>query len=220
VHTQHCVTATVKDASGNPVPNVTVRFTVTGSVNTSGSRTTNASGQATFCYLGPELPGADTIRAYADTNRNNTQDLGEPAGAAAKTWILPVSTPLCTVTITNGGRITANNGDKATFGGNAKASDQGKTSGQEQYQDHGPAAFINVHSINVLALTCSADQKQASIYGQTTINGSGSYFYKIDVQDLADSGVGKDTYRILLSNGYDSGVHKLESGNIQIRIGS
>lgn len=32
VGTQHCVTATVEDALRNPVPNVTVRFTVAGSV--------------------------------------------------------------------------------------------------------------------------------------------------------------------------------------------
>jgi hypothetical protein len=182
--------------------------------------TTNASGQATFCYSGPELPGADTIRAYADTNGNNTQDLGEPAGAAAKTWVVPVSTPLCTVTITNGGRITANNGDKATFGGNAKVSAQGKASGQQEYQEHGPAVLINVKSSTVLAVVCDLNPKRASIYGQATINGSGSYFFKIDVQDLGEPGVGKDTYRILLSNGYDSGEHKLKSGNIQIRIGS
>lgn len=219
VGTQHCVTATVTDAFGNPTPNQTVRFSVTGSVTTSGFKTTDANGQATFCYQGPELPGADAIKAYADSNNSNTQDVGEPAGAATKTWVLPVSTPLCPVTITDGGRITANDGDKATFGGNAKLSESGSPSGQEEYQDHGPATNINVHSIKILAVTCSADKKQASIYGQATINGSGSYLFKIDVRDLADPGVGKDTYRILLSNGYDSGEHTLEGGNIQIRIG-
>src|SRR5439155_23474532 len=30
VGTQHCVTATVKDASGNPTPGITVRFSVVG----------------------------------------------------------------------------------------------------------------------------------------------------------------------------------------------
>src|SRR5439155_23816908 len=73
VDTQHCVTATVKDQFGNPVPGVTVRFTVTGSVNTSGSANTNNAGAATFCYIGPALPGADTIRAFAYTNNNGTE---------------------------------------------------------------------------------------------------------------------------------------------------
>jgi Bacterial Ig-like domain (group 1) len=219
VGTQHCVTATVKDAFGNPAAGVTVRFSVTGSTTTSGSKTTDAGGQATFCYQGPELPGADEIKAYADANKSNTQDAGEPAGSASKTWVVPVSTPLCSVSITNGGRITANNGDKGTFGGNAQVSSKGAPKGNEEYQDHGPATNINVKSIQVLAVTCSPDKKQASIYGKATINGSGSYLFKIDVKDVAEPGIGRDTYRILLSNGYDSGEHTLEAGNIQIRIG-
>src|SRR6266542_450095 len=56
VDAQHCVTATVKDSFGNPTPGITVRFSVSGSVSTSGSGTTNAVGQATFCYTGPALP--------------------------------------------------------------------------------------------------------------------------------------------------------------------
>jgi Bacterial Ig-like domain (group 1)/Beta-propeller repeat len=216
VGAQHCVTATVEDAAGNPVPDVTVQFMVTGAVTTSGSATTDENGEAEFCYQGPALPGADAITAFADTDDDGTQDVGEPSGAATKTWVLPVTTPLCTITITNGGRITANNGDKASFGGNAKADAKGKTSGQEQYQDHGPAQKMNVHSINVLAIVCQGTT-QASIYGQATINGSGSFFYRINVRDLGEPGVGKDTYWILLQNGYNSGEHKLEAGNVQIR---
>ena len=87
VGTQHCVTATVTDLAGNPVPDVTVRFTVTGSVNTSGSETTDANGQATFCYLGPTHVGADAITAFADANNNGSEDPGEPAGAATKAWV-------------------------------------------------------------------------------------------------------------------------------------
>jgi hypothetical protein len=210
------VTATVKDVSSNPTPNVTVRFNVTGSVTTSGSATTNASGQATFCYTGPALPGANAITAYADTNSNNTQNAGEPSGAATKTWVSPITTPLCTITISNGGKITASNGDQATFGGNAKADATGKTSGQQEYQDKGPAQNINVNSINVLAVVCQGTT-QASIYGQATINGAGSFFYRINVQDLGEPGMGKDTYSILLDNGYSSGQRTLQGGNIQIR---
>jgi hypothetical protein len=87
VGSEHCVTATVSDAAGNPVPDVTVRFTVIGAVNTSGFRTTNASGQAMFCYTGPASPGADAITAFADTDDDNTQDLNEPGGGATTTWV-------------------------------------------------------------------------------------------------------------------------------------
>jgi VCBS repeat-containing protein len=37
----------------------------------------------------------------------------------------------------------------------------------------------------VLAVVCSAEKKQASIYGQATINRSGSYFFKIDAAGVS-----------------------------------
>ena len=104
--------------------------------------------------------------------------------------------------------IAANNGDKATFGGNAQAPNKG----QEEYQDHGPAQPRDVHSINVTSVMCSADQTQASIFGQATIDGAGSYSYRIDVKDRGKAG----RYRILLSDGYDSGEQTLEGGNVTI----
>ena len=211
VDDQHCVTATVKDVFGNATPGITVRFSVAGAVNTSGSQTTNASGQAQFCYTGPALPGSDLITAYADTNGDNVKQVDEPSDTATKLWVLPSSTPGCKVTY--GGRIQAANGDKATFGGNAKADG---LQGEEEYQDHGTAADLNVHSLNVLAVVCSDDGKSASIFGTATVNGSGSFDYRIDVTDNDEPGAGSDTYRIRLSNGYDSGTRVLAGGNIQL----
>jgi uncharacterized protein YneR len=92
VNTQNCVSATVEDALGNPTPGITVRFSVTGSVTTSGPATTDTNGQATFCYTGPLFPGTDTITAYADPNTNTTQDDDEPSDGATKTWVLPPTT--------------------------------------------------------------------------------------------------------------------------------
>jgi hypothetical protein len=215
VGTSHTVTATVKEAGGNPDPGITVRFSVTGSMIASGSCTTVANGQCSFTYQGPQLPGVDAITAFADTNNNGAQDPGEPSGAATKTWVLPVTTPLCTIKITNGGWITTVNGDMATFGGNAQSSASRQTTGQEEYQDHGPVQPMNVKSINVQAIVCDGTT-QASIYGQATINGVGSFFYRIKVQDLGEPGVGKDTYWILLQNGYNSGEQVLQGGNVQI----
>ncbi|GAA1276410.1 DUF7948 domain-containing protein [Arthrobacter pascens] len=216
VGTQHCVTATVEDASGNPTPGITVRFSVTGSVNTSGSDTTDVNGEADFCYQGPELPGADAISAFADTDSDTAQDPGEPFAAASKVWTLPVTTPLCEANITKGGRITAANGDKATFGGNAQSNAAGNVKGQEQYQDHGPSQPLKVKSIKILALTCNPQRTQATIFGRATLNGQGSHLFRIDVQDLGEPGVGIDKYRILLGTGYDSGSQTLLGGNIQI----
>jgi hypothetical protein len=210
VDAQHCVTATVKDGFGNATPGIHVRFQVTGAVNTTGDVVTNPAGEAQFCYTGPALPGADAILAFADTNNNSTQDAGEPSDTASKTWVLPTSTPGCKVT--NGGRFTATNGDKATFGGNAKADG---LQGQEEYQDHGPVTDINVHSIEILAVTCNAAGTAASIFGTATVDGAGSFDFRIDVADNGEPGR-TDTYRIRLSNGYDSGTHTLSGGNIQI----
>jgi hypothetical protein len=93
VNTQHCVSATVVDALGNPTPGITVQFSVTGSVTTSGTATTDTNGLPTFCYTGPLFPGTDTITAYADTNTNTTQDADEPSDGATNTWVLPPTTP-------------------------------------------------------------------------------------------------------------------------------
>jgi hypothetical protein len=220
VDTQHCVTATVKDATGMPSPNVIVRFSVTGTPagNTaSGSVTTDANGEATFCYIGPALgPSVDAITAFADTDGNGSQDAGEPGGAAEKTWVPPTSTPLCVAKITDGGWITAQNGDKATFGGNASVDASGGTSGEETYQDHGPVQPMDVKSIDVTAVTCNQSRTQASIFGDATIDGSGNFLFRIDVKDLGEPGNGVDTYRIRLSNGYDSGERTLQGGNVQI----
>ena len=195
------------------MPNVVVRFQVIGSVNTSGSATTDSNGEATFCYIGPSLPGADTITAYADTNNNNVQDPGEPIGVAEKTWVLPTTTPLCE--ISNGGWIIAENGDRATFGGNAKANESGETQGQQQYQNHGPVQRLKMHSINVQAIVCDGSTR-ASIFGQATINGSGIFNYRINVQDLGGPGRGQDKYWLLM-DGYNSGQQILRGGNVQIR---
>ena len=213
VDTQHCVTGTVTDAAGNPVANIVVRFSVTGSMNTSGNDTTDANGEAEFCYTGPALPGADAIHAYADTDNDSTQDATEPFDDATKAWVLPVTTPGCEIKITNGGWIIASNGDRASFGGNAKADEDGNVSGNEEYQDHGPAQPFNLHG-NVLVVVCNS-MTSATIFGEATIDGSGSHTYRIDVQDLGEPGKGVDHYRMRV-NAYDSGDQILRGGNVQI----
>jgi hypothetical protein len=127
-----------------------------------------------------------------------------------------ISTPLCNVDVTNGGWIIADNGDKATFGGNAKVSPEGFTSGQEQYQDHGPAQEIRVKSLTVTNVTCSDDQTHATITGFASVDGSGEHPYQIDVSDMGPGG-SSDTYRIQVFDiAYDSGEHTLGGGNVTI----
>ena len=214
VGTKHCVTATVRDQFGEPMEGVVVQFEVAGSVNTTGSAKTDANGEAEFCYTGPTFPGADKIHAYADTDNDGEQDAGEPFDDATKTWVLPVSTPGCEVKITNGGWLIATNGDKSSFGGNAKVDADGNASGNEEYQDHGPAVEMNLHG-NVLVVVCESDTS-ATIYGEATIDGAGSFLYRLRVEDNAEPGKGKDKYWITVDNGYDSGNQILKGGNVQI----
>jgi hypothetical protein len=215
VDTQHCVTATVRDAFMNPIQGVTVNFTVTGSVNTTGSATTDGQGRAKFCYIGPALPGADAITAYADTNNSHRQDPGEPSDAAAKAWVLPASTPLCEIKVNNGGWFIADNRDRVSFGGMAKSDGAGTTSGSEEFQDHGPAQPFNLHG-DATVVICRSDTS-ATIFGTATIDGAGSHIFRIDVIDNGEPG--RDDHYRLRVNLYDTGDHTLQGGNVQIHRG-
>lgn len=74
--TEHCVVAAVTDQGGNQVAGVRVDFTVTGANPTTGLASTDALGQAGFCYSGTS-PGVDTIVAA----------VGAIADSATKTWV-------------------------------------------------------------------------------------------------------------------------------------
>jgi serine protease AprX len=125
------------------------------------------------------------------------------------------STPNCEVKVTNGGWITAMNGDRASFGGNAKSDANGVASGQEEYQDHGPATPLTVHSIVISSITCSADRKEAEIRGVARVDGAGAHGFTIRVRDEGEPGT-SDRYQMKLDTGYDSGFQQLQGGNIQI----
>jgi hypothetical protein len=203
VGTQHCVIAAVSDAFGNPTPDITVRFAVTGAVNTTGSAPTDAAGRAGFCYAGPPLPGADAITAYADTDADDRQDSGEPGGTAAKTWT-PASATACTVA--GGGHIRTSRGSRATFGGVARVSN-GAARGIQAYLDHDKK--MTVYSGTVDAIDCRG--AAATILGRAWVQGYGAVTYRIDVTDGTS-----DTYSIQLSNGYVSGTQVVFGGGIKI----
>jgi len=205
VATQHCVTAAASDAFSNPIPGVIVRFSVTGSVGASGSATTEANGQAAFCYTGPAIPGADAIAAYADTNSNNTQDAGEPGAAATKAWLLPAAT---LGQVTGGGQVPAALGSIA-FGFNAKSTDLG-VKGNCNVVDR--AAGVHIKCLEVSSLVRTGTH--ATLFGPGTINGT-PMIYRIDVEDLGEPGAGRDSFKILTDSGYAAGG-VLTGGNIQI----
>lgn len=81
----HTVTAKLSDQAG-PVASEEIKFTVTGANPTTGTTTTNASGEATFTYTGT-APGNDTITACFDADGNGTCESGEPSATASKTYV-------------------------------------------------------------------------------------------------------------------------------------
>jgi hypothetical protein len=168
---------------------------------------TGTSGTCSFTYPGPILPAIDAITGCAPGAG------GVPVcGAATKTWVLPVGTATCAIDITQGGWMIANNGDKVTFGGAVHTDQATAPSGQEQYTDS--PANLNVHSINILAVTCTNNQQKADIFGTATENGAGSHFFRIEVTD-PDNPVGSDTYELTLDN-YESGSHTLGGGHVEM----
>ena len=204
VGTQHCVTATVDDASANPTPNVNVVFSVTGSVNTGGTQATDVSGNAQFCYQGPNLPGADAITAFADTNRNGVQDPGEPSDEATMAWLLPTAT---TGQATGGGQIPGG----VAFGFTAK-SDSTSVKGECSVVDVSPVNNIKIKCTDVTILVQTGNK--ATFFGDAIVNGTATT-YRIDVQDNAEPGAGADTFSIQTVSGYTaSGA--LVNGNIQV----
>ncbi|HEX2045262.1 MAG TPA: Ig-like domain-containing protein [Gaiellaceae bacterium] len=230
VETEHCVKAEVRDAFGNPTPKETVRFDVEGAseqdqdpADEDGSATTDEFGNAEHCYTGPELPGTDAIHAYADNDEDNVEDADEPArDDAAKTWILPPSTPGCEITIHNGGWIFTLTGSKGSFGGNARIEADGTiTRGEQTYHDHSALMPITFKSTEVLVIVCDPDEDRADIYGLGEVNGLPPVHYRIRVRDLGEPGSapGPDTYQIITA-AYVSGLedNPLQGGNIQVHV--
>ena len=204
VGTSHTVTATVTDFIGNPVPNTTVDFTVTGSVNKSGSCITDQNGQCSFTYQGPPLPGADAISGCVTTAfPNGSQTV---CGDAAKEWVLPASTP---GQVTGGGQIMMPLTDKVSFGFNAQ-SDGTTTKGNGNVIDHDKGIHIKCDNVQALVVAGT----HATFFGKADQDGVTTN-YRIDVDDLADTGAGMDTFKIQTDQGYIAGGF-LTAGNIQI----
>jgi hypothetical protein len=202
-------TASVSDAGDNPLTAITVRFSVTGAVATSGSCVTAADGRCSFSYAGPQLPGADAITAYADTNTSGSQDAGEPGDEATQAWTVPASTP---GQVTGGGQIPNSSGQsKVAFGFTAK-SDSSGSKGECTAVDISPQTNITIKCTSVTTLVETGTA--ATFFGNATVNGAPTT-YRIDVQDNAEPGAASDTFAIQTASGYTAGG-TLSKGNIQV----
>jgi polyisoprenoid-binding protein YceI len=203
VGTSHTITATVTQ-DGNPIESVAVRFTVTGSVTSSGSCQSDKNGQCTFTYSGPQFPGSDTISAFADTNGNGTRGSDEPVATATKTWALPPSTAgkaTGSGTIRVGTKTVTFSFTAQSSGSNAMGSCSVTDSSKRK---------ISCRDVTSFAMS----GKQAKFYGHATDNGAATT-YMIQAVDNHEPGVGNDTFSITTASGYTANG-TLTSGNIQV----
>jgi uncharacterized repeat protein (TIGR01451 family)/CSLREA domain-containing protein len=148
--------------------------------------------------------GSTTVKCTATDASGNT------ASCSFRVTVVP---PTSTVGVksTDGGSIPIVGGS-GTFGIVAMASSTGAVEGDVEYQDH--VTGMNVKSTSVTAIVVTGTH--ARIFGKATINGSGSYDFVVDVDDLGEPGIGSDKFGIQISNGYNAGPAKLSGGNIQI----
>jgi hypothetical protein len=133
-------------------------------------------------------------------------------GVTLQAVAVPASTAGCSAF--GRGRITAVGGDRASLRGLVVAS---PARGVEFFRDDGPANAVRVVSSSVGAVTCSPGAARASVLGAAKVSGVGLIAYRIDVQ-LAAGKRGRDTYRIRLANGYDSGAQQIRHGNLNIHL--
>jgi hypothetical protein len=205
--------ATVTDTagSGQTTPTGTVSFTTSGTGTFYGSPCSlSGSGASASCaVLFTAFPRGGRIIA-AGYGGDATHSAS--SGFTGVTVAVHASTAGCLVF--GHGRITAANGDKASFRGLVAAS---PPRGVEFYRDNGPVSAIRVVSTSVDALTCNPDATRTSVFGTATVNGAGPVEYRIDVQLTAWES-GKDTYRIRLSSGYDSGAQQIRHGDVDIHL--
>jgi hypothetical protein len=113
------------------------------------------------------------------------------------------------------GTITAGDGDRSSFTILAASA---PAQGALRYRDAGPNNARLVRSTKVTNLTCTPDSGGATIAGRATVNGARSVTYRVEVE-LGSSAAAPSSYRIVLSDGYDSGVQQLEHGNLGIHSG-
>jgi hypothetical protein len=118
-----------------------------------------------------------------------------------------------------GGKIVAASGDDATFGGNATFTG-GVSVAHQVYVDHGPATELRFRSLTANLVFCNLDAHTAEMTGQgvasTPLGVDQLVQYRISVTGNRPIAQAGDRYRIMLSNGYDSGDQPVVHGNINV----
>ncbi len=148
------------------VGGVNIRYTITGANTTSGTVTTNASGNATISYAGTHS-GTDTVSAYADLNNNSSHDSNEPSASATVYW-----------TISNGSLTLSPSSQAATPGSNVSLTAQLTAPGS------------NVNGVTIRYTVSGQNSRSGSVTtnasGNATITYTGSVYGTDTVRAYAD----------------------------------
>jgi hypothetical protein len=180
IGSSHTVTATLT-ANGNPLAGRPILFAVSGANTTSGSATSDASGNATFTYAGTN-PGTDTITACADINNNGLCDPEEPTATATKTWEAPITATGTSIASTEGQSFS---GTVATF------TDPDLAATASEY-----AATIDWGDSTTTTGTISGSGGSFIVSGSHTYTEEGSYSVTVTIADVdlpANSAVAAST---------------------------
>jgi hypothetical protein len=139
VSNSHTVTALVKDANNQAIANVNVTFTVTSGPNagTSGTATTNASGNASFSYTTNGTAGTDQIQAsFVDPVTGQTKT----SPVVSKIWLPPANTAPSVSAVGS----VVDEGQAATISGTVTDPDAGQGHVVEIHWNQGGIETINL----------------------------------------------------------------------------
>src|SRR5205085_6484167 len=111
------------------------------------------------------------------------------------------------------GANTTSNADHASFGLLVAGT---PPAGASAYQDAGPRRPVQVSSVRVATLTCDLTAHRAILTGTAKVNAATMSTYRVDIGLAGGGAAPLDTYRITLSNGYDSGTQTAHRANLTI----
>jgi serine protease AprX len=210
------LTATVRDAAGNPVPNAPVVWTSTGAGGVRNAEAYTASDGVASANALSDAPGAQTVTATT----------GTLAASVNVTWVgVTAPCPTCGTTTTNtpgkasgGGWFTVSGG-KRHFGVDAEYNaGAALPGGSVSYDDHAGTA-VGASVVERFAIS----GRTATFSGPATVNGATGYRYEVAVTDNGEPGR-TDTFSLTLTRVADplwsyraSGT--LGGGNVQVRAG-
>ena len=207
--------ATVRDASGNPVPNATVTWSTVGAGQLALTETrTNAVGVARA-----------TARSAAPGMQTVTAANGSRASSSVVTW-LGVSVP--PLPAPGGGASTpgkASGGgwimhpDKRTFSVGATYNAGASAPAGHLRYDQGSTTSVRSEAVTRLV----RDGNRAIVYGTATVNGQSGYRFQVELVDNGEPGR-SDTFHLTVTKPtnplyrYESGG-TLSGGNVQVKPG-